>query len=167
MNDIISFRIRLLAAGLYAIFAVPMGAFLLFTVFILISENNPANHNMLGLVAIEFLVGLPMTIVLPVVLFIIWQITRRIHSFIDLSGKDVLNYSLNSLLVILCFSFVTCTTCSVVSVMNPAAGTIFIVGLVIINCTALAYTIGSIVAGIYALRGYRFKNRLIYSFIPD
>ena len=167
MNDLIPFRIRLLSAGIHAIFAVSMGSFLLFVVFGLIKDNNPANHNMLGLIGIEFLFGLPMTIALPAVIFIIWQITRKIHPFVDLSGKDVLNYSLNSLLATLSFSFVTCTTCGVVSVINPAAGSIFVVGLIIINGVALAYTINSVVAGIYALRGYRFKNRLISPVIRD
>jgi uncharacterized Tic20 family protein len=167
MKDLIPFKIRLLAAGIHAIFAVPMGSFLLFVVFVLISENSPNNHNIFGLIAMDFFVGLPMTIALPIVVFIVWKITRKIHIFVDLAGKDVLNYSLNSLLVILCSTFVTCTTCGVVSAINPSAGTIFITGLIIINSVALADTIKSVVAGIYALRGYRFKNRFIHSFIQD
>jgi uncharacterized Tic20 family protein len=167
MNDLIPFKIRLLAAGLHAIFAVPMGSFLLFVIFVLISENSPNNHNIFGLIAMDFFVGLPMTMVLPIVVFVVWKITRKIHTFVDLAGTDVLNYSLNSLIVTLCFSFVTCTTCGVVSMINPDAGSIFIVGLILINAVALAYTIYSVVSGIYALRGNRFRNRLIHSFIQD
>jgi uncharacterized Tic20 family protein len=167
MNDLIPFKIRLLAAGIYAVFAVPMGSFLLFVMFFMISEINPTNHNLFGLIAIDFLFGLPMTIILPVAILIVWNITRKIHPFVDLAGKDVLNYSLNSLVSTLIFSFVTCTTYGVVSMINPAAGSIFIVGLIIINGMALAYTINTVIAGIYALRGYRFKNRLIHSFIRN
>jgi uncharacterized Tic20 family protein len=167
MNDLIPLKIRLLAAGIYAIFAVPMGSFLLFVTFVLISEINPTNHNLFGLIALDFFVGLPMTIVLPVVILIVWNITKKVHPFVDLAGKDVLNCSLNSLTTTILFSFVTCTTCGVVSMINPDAGSIFVVGLILINGMALAYTINSVVAGIYALRGYRFKNRLIHSFIRN
>jgi hypothetical protein len=54
MNDLIPFKIRLLAAGLHAIFAVPMGSFLLFIVFILVSENSTGNYSIFGLIAIDF-----------------------------------------------------------------------------------------------------------------
>jgi uncharacterized Tic20 family protein len=167
MNDLIPFKIRLLAAGIHAIFAVPMGIFLLFIVTVLISENSSGNYSMFGLIAVDFLIGLPMTIILPIVILIVWQITRKIHPFVDLSGKDVLNYSLNSLIVTIFFTFVTSTTCGIVSIVNSSTSIVFIASLIIINAVPIVYTINSVVAGIYALRGYRFKNRLIHSFIQD
>jgi hypothetical protein len=54
-----------------------------------------------------------------------------------------------------------------VSIVNSSTSIVFIASLIIINAVPIVYTINSVVAGIYALRGYRFKNRLIHSFIQD
>jgi uncharacterized Tic20 family protein len=167
MSNQIPLIIRSISAGLHTIFAVPMGSFLLFVAFVLVSELNPENHNILGLVIISLLFGLPMTIILPIVLLITWQITRRIHPFINASGKDVLNYSLNSLVVILFSAFVTYTIYGIIATIDLSTYTLFTVGAIIINSVATSYFINAVIGGIFAFRGHRWHNRLIYPFIRD
>lgn len=167
MSDRVTLRIRSIAAGLHAIFALPMGSFLLFITFVLVSEFNPENHNILGLIIMSFLFGLPMIIILPIILSIAWQITRRIHSFINLSGQDVLNYRLNSLIVIIYSGFAICTTCRIIDTDNSSTYTVFIASLIILNSLAISYFVNSVIGDIFALKGHRWQSRLIYLFIRD
>jgi uncharacterized Tic20 family protein len=98
---------------------------------------------------------------------ILWILVKNLHSFIDVSARDAINCAINTFLgtmVSLLFSiFVFSVTCGAGN-QDP---TLVLYSLILVCGVAIAYFINSLIAVIFALRGYRFQNRLIYPFIRD
>jgi uncharacterized Tic20 family protein len=107
--------------------------------------------------------SLPLIIVLPIITWVLWLAVKSIDSFVDLAGRDAINYTVSSLIVIVCFT----------ATIFAMSGTLYKLkyfyelSLHMLNGVAAAWVINSVVAGIFALRGYRFSNSLIYPFIRD
>ncbi len=97
---------------------------------------------------------------------IIWICTRQLHPFVDRSGKDAINCMLNAFMVTMVFTllciFVFAMTCGT---GNPDPSLV-IISLIPLCLVAIIYLTNSLVAAIFAFRGYTFKSRLIYPFIP-
>jgi uncharacterized Tic20 family protein len=163
-------KFRLLAAGLHGIIFTILGLFLVFSAMVIISTGK-ANNLLEAILIYDFLFGLPSIWVLPTIGWIAWLITKRTDVFVDRAGRDVLNCTLNILILAILFLFVACMTCGVLmstQYLQPPAGDTFItISLISINCLAIAYFLNSAISGIFALRGSRFQSRLIYPFIRD
>jgi uncharacterized Tic20 family protein len=168
VNDRLPPKIRALAAVLHAIIGIPIGVFAVYGLSLLIF--NKTNYSLESLLIIDFLFGLPSIFILPVIAWIQWLITKRIHLFIDCAGRSVLNYTLNMSLLMLCLVFAFITTCGVVMNGNfgrAVADNFVLVSLITLNCIAIAYFLNSVVSGIFAWKGLQFKNRLVYPFLRD
>jgi uncharacterized Tic20 family protein len=169
-NDRIPARFRYLAAIHHLIFAI-----VTFPIVVGIPFLNIFNNPTLIWIAFPlFITSLGM----PVFSWLLWILTRKIHPFIDLAGKDVRNYTINHLLVYLLLIFITITTCGMTnsnyysdlkSSTEPSTTTqnILTAGPIMLYCNEAGYFINSVTSGIFSLRGSRFKNRLLISFIKD
>jgi uncharacterized Tic20 family protein len=98
---------------------------------------------------------------------LLWIMTKEIHPFVDLSGRDAINCAVNTFIgtmisVLFCV-FVFSVTCGVGN-QDP---TLILWSFVLFCGVSIAYFINSMIAGIFAFRGYRFQSRLIYPFIRD
>jgi uncharacterized Tic20 family protein len=97
---------------------------------------------------------------------LLWPNTKTTHPLIDRSGRDALNYALNhslSMLVVVSFFVILSITCPV-NCQDKSFDNLILSILGLVQAT---YLISSIIAGIFALRGYHFNNRLIYPFVLD
>ena len=167
MNPQIPLRFRLVAAGLHAIFPGSIGAFLGWMVAQLIADSSPINPHVELIGLFNLIFGLMLILILPVIVWICWLITRRIHGVINVAGKDAINCTLNNLVVILALAFVFSTTCGVFNISSSPANNIMNSSLVLFDLVAIAYAINSAVASVFTLRGSQFNNRLIYQFIRN
>jgi uncharacterized Tic20 family protein len=168
MNDRLPLKFRLLAAVLYSIAGIPIGIFAIYSLSLLIF--NQTNSGFENVLIIDFLFGLPLIVLLPFIAWIQWLLTKRIHPFVDRAGRIIINYTLNMLLLTICLLFVFISTCGLVANGNfgQSVGDNFIlVSLVTLNCIAIAYALNSVIAGIFALQGLQFKNRVVYPFLRD
>jgi uncharacterized Tic20 family protein len=157
MNDnIISKKIRYIAAALHLIFAVSkLPVILIFT--------QEAYWIQLSFILI---------VVRPIAAWILWLTTSRIDRFIDLSGRDVINYSLNNLTLFLWISFpllmiwIILALTNIPSLISSETSNIVIGGIVgILFCIEIAYLVHAIVASTFAIRGHRFKSHRIHDFV--
>jgi hypothetical protein len=168
MNDRVPLRFRLISAVIHGFFAVPMGW--LFTELAFTRDNNDAKYSIeIIIVYTDFLFVMPMIIILPLIIPIAGLTVAKMHPFVDKACIDVGNYSLNNFIVIF-FIFVFLMAASrsdTSSLFAISGGTFFIGSLIILHTIAMAYFINSVISGIFALAGYRFKNRLICPLIPD
>ena len=167
MNDRLPPKIRTLAAVSHTIIGIPTGIFAVYGLSLLIF--NRTNYSLQGLLIIDFLFGLPTVFLLPVIAWIQWRLTGRIHPFVDRAGRSVLNYTLNMSLLILCLVFAFISTCglAVNGYFGQSLENFVLISLVTLNCIAIAYALNSVVSGIFAFRGLQFKNRLVYPFLRD
>ncbi len=167
MNTQIPLRFRIIAAGLQAILPGLIGSFLGFLALLLISIRSHVNTSLEFVDLYNRILGLMLILILPVIIWICWLIVRRIHPVIDLAGQDAINCALNNLIVILTLASIFGTTCGVFNFNQPLANSILNSSLVIVDLVAIAYSINSVISGIFTLRGKHFNNRLIYSFIRN
>jgi uncharacterized Tic20 family protein len=114
---------------------------------------------------IHLIAAIPVTGVLIVP--ILWVFVNNLDLFVDRSGRDAINCAMNTFMgtmVSLLFSvFVFSVTCGAGN-QDP---TLVVYSLILVCGVAIAYFINSLIAAIFALRGYRFHSRLIYPFIRD
>jgi uncharacterized Tic20 family protein len=157
---------RTIATVLHAIFAIPMGLTVGFYLWILLfggREMSGKDSQVLTIVFYFLFVGLPITLIWPIISWAIWMITRTMHPFVDLAGRDVLNYTLGNLI----------TTLGLTILLVVVSGSLYKVpyfhevSFGILNFVVTAFVINSIVAGIFALRGDRYRSILIHPFIRD
>jgi uncharacterized Tic20 family protein len=99
------------------------------------------------------------------VIWIVWLLTKEVHPFIDLSGRNALNCAINNLLVTtvgiaLCL-LVFSVTCGIGN-QDPS---LLAASLILVCLLVLTYAVYAVVAGIFALRGHNFTSRLIYPFL--
>jgi hypothetical protein len=158
MNDLIPLKFRLLSAGFYLIGSMPILLILSIVLFLTLGGTIVNTINCLLIVVY---------LVLVVASLMMWMRTSEIHPFAEKSRRAAINYVLNNLVAIL-FCVVFCIfvftmTCGIGSQdLMP-----ILLSLLLFACIMLAYFINSVVAAIFALRGYSFRNRLIYPFMRD
>jgi uncharacterized Tic20 family protein len=168
VNDRLPLKFRLLAAALHVIECIPMGILAIYSLSLLILSNTISSFE--NVLVIDFLFGLPLIALLPFIAWIQWLLTKRSHPFVDRAGRSIINYALNMLLLTLFLLFAFITTCGVVTSGNSGgsiADNFLFASLVTLNCLAIAYALNAGIAGIFALNGLQFKNRLIYPFVRD
>jgi uncharacterized Tic20 family protein len=111
-----------------------------------------------------FLIPLSIFISPPLIL-VLWVQTRDIHPFANQAGRDAINCLLSTivgLLTSIVFTiFVFSVTCGI---GNPDPNPFFL-SLIPFALVSITYFCNSIVAAIFAFRGYRLNSRLIYPFI--
>ena len=99
-----------------------------------------------------------------------WLLTRRVHDFVDRSGRAAVNAQLSMLLHAGCAVFVTAIACGMKSNMYTASPLGVGVGMLmffLVPFSTAIYTIVSIVAAILALWGNVFRYPGIIQFIPN
>jgi uncharacterized Tic20 family protein len=156
INNEIPQRLRLIATGIHMAGAIPSIIVSLLPRNILIMSGD-----MLMIYMILASIFQPITVLFA------WRVTKHIHPFIDISGRDALNCALNTLVgtivsMLFCI-FVFSVTCGVGN-QDP---TLFIISLLIPSFVMVTYFMNSVITGIFTLRGYRFKSRLIYPFVKS
>jgi uncharacterized Tic20 family protein len=161
----ISFKYRSIAALLHAIFAMPMGlniGFYLWMGFIADRQIDPVSL-VVRVMLYFFCVSLPLIIVWPTISWITWVTTKKIHPFVDLAGRDLLNYTLaNSIAIIL-----TLITFVVANNSLPSNEYIRKIMLTFLCLVPIAFAINAVIAGIFSFRGQRLSNILIHPFVKD
>jgi uncharacterized Tic20 family protein len=157
MNDnIISKKIRYIAAALHLIFAISkLSVILIFT-----QETH--------WIQLSFI----LIVIRPIVAWILWLITSRIDRFINLAGRDIVNYSLNNLTLFLWIGFpllmiwIILALTKIPLLISSGTSNIVIGGSVgILFCVEIAYLVHAIVASTFAFRGHRFKSDRIHDFV--
>jgi uncharacterized protein len=100
-----------------------------------------------------------------------WLSTRRVHDFVDRSGREAVNAQLSVLLYTGCAVFMTALACGMNMNLNTAAsplGTGAVMVLIfIVPFGMMVYQIVVIVAAVQALQGNVLRYPLIIRFIPD
>jgi uncharacterized Tic20 family protein len=170
LHQPIPLKFRLLAAGLHGIIVTVLGFFLGFSAWVIISTGK-TNSILEAVLIYNFLIGLPSIFVLPTIAWIAWLMTKRVNIFVDLAGRDILNCTLNILILAILFLFLAGMTCSVLVstqfLQQPAEDNFIAINLISMNFMAIAYCLNSVISAVFALRGSRFQSRLIYPFIRD
>jgi uncharacterized Tic20 family protein len=166
LRQSIPLRFRILAAVLHAIFAVPMGlnvGFYSWIVFIEGGSMSSTQSLLMTVVFYFFFISLPMILFLPIISWVIWQITKQIDPFVNLAGRDVLNYALSNLAAILALTIIFFVVSGALYKLKYFEEVSFAILILVIA----VFVMISVIAGIFALRGYRFNNILIYPFLQD
>jgi uncharacterized Tic20 family protein len=95
------------------------------------------------------------------------------HPFVDQSGKDAINYFLNSfigmfvciLFSLLYYKFYTIGIDNHDDVPENYYTWYVLTSLIPFELASISYFASSIIAAAFSLRGYSFRNRLVYPFI--
>jgi uncharacterized protein len=99
-----------------------------------------------------------------------WLFTRKVHDFVDRSGREAVNAQLSVLLYTGFAVFVTALACGMKMNMYTAsplgAGAAMLL-IFIVPLGMMVYQIVSIVAAVQTLRGNILRYPLIIRFIPD
>jgi uncharacterized Tic20 family protein len=163
-NDRIPAKFRYLAAIHHLIFAI-----VIFPIAVGIPLSNTSEIKNLLVVYFGLLIY-----VIPIFYWLLWILTRKIHPFIDLAGRDVRNYTINHSLVCILIIFITFTTCGIAapnsfisSSNSKTAENILNGAMIVLYCNEAGYFINSVTSAIFNIRGYRFKNRLLIPFVKD
>jgi uncharacterized Tic20 family protein len=157
----IPIKFRTIAAALHAIFAIPMSlAVGSYSWILLVGGSQMSSKDSLVLTIVLYFVciNLPMTLILPIISWVTWKIVRTMHPFVDLAGRDMLNYTLGNSIATLSLTILLV----VVSRSLYHVPYFHEVSFGILNFVVTAFVINSIVAGIFALRGDRYQSILIY-----
>jgi uncharacterized Tic20 family protein len=171
MNNQISLRFRLLAAGLQLILPGSIGSFFGFLAVQLIVIRSYVNPSFDLLFLYNLIFGLLLILIAPVIIWICWLILRRIHPIINLAGQDAINCALNNMVVILTLAFIFGTTCGAINMaqsLDPNTSNIILdSSIMLFDLVAIFYAVSSAIASIFTLNGNRFNHRFIYPFIRD
>ena len=160
MNDLITIKFRIIAAVLYAMFAIPIGLTTIVFPWLLIIGGEIKSITETILFYFFFL-SLPSVMIWPIISWVLWLTTKAIHPFVDLAGRDVLNYTLNNLIAVVSFVFVFAATSGILYKVKYFN----IISMTILNTMIAVYVFTAIVAGVFAFKGYHFKNSLIHPFV--
>jgi uncharacterized Tic20 family protein len=157
-------KFRAIAAVIHAIFAIPMGlivTFYLWMLFVGSSEMSSNTTQVLTIVFYFIFVSLPIMAIWPIISWVMWLATRAIHPFVDLAGRDVLNYTLGNLISTLGLTILLV----VVSRSLYMVPYFHEVSFGILNFVVAAFVMNSIFSGLFALRGDRYQSILIHPFV--
>jgi uncharacterized Tic20 family protein len=157
-NDQIPAKIRYIAAALHLIFIV-------------------SKLPILFVSSLKFeliLLNTILTFVNPIIAWVFWLKTSKIHHFIDLAGRDVINYSLNNLMLLLWLvlplfiagvGLLQSAFLPISYYTNNVFFVVCIAILCILSCLEIFYLIHAIVGSMFAIKGHRFQSRLVHYFI--
>jgi uncharacterized Tic20 family protein len=159
----IPFKFRSISALLHAIFAIPMGlniGFYLWMGFIAASRMDPVSF-VVTIIFYFFCISLPLIIVLPTIVWVSWLVTKKINPFVDLHGRDVLNYTLSNSIAI------ALTIVMMIAISKSFTNIEYVNKLILIAAcfVPISFSVNSIVSGIFAFRGYRLNSFLSYPFV--
>ncbi len=158
MNREIPLKFRLMAAGLHVISATSWSSVVFGTIYSMMPFTHGSNFPIPTI-----LIGI--TVASPITTWFGWRITKKIHPFVDRSGRSAVNCVLSTfaamLICLLFCTFIFSITCGIGN-QDPSA-ILFAIGISFL--IAVAYFINSLVTAIFALSGYDFKSFLIYPFI--
>jgi uncharacterized Tic20 family protein len=157
MNNEIPHNLRLIATGSHIVGATPL------ILFLVLTRTEPTQGFAILLFGSIFASAIQLIIVLSY-----WKMTRNSHPFIDLSGRNAVNCAVNNLFGTIAYFLFFWVICSVpfrVENQYSIFLTLLLVTPFILRSLQLAYFMNFVIAGIFALRGYSFKSRLIYPFL--
>jgi uncharacterized Tic20 family protein len=155
MTDRIPAKFRYLAAIHHLIFATVTGSLVIVP---LAFRDNPQINNLQSIISI-LMYSIISPVGMPLFSGLLWRLTHKIHPFVDLAGMDTTNYAVNHLIVLVIIILITFTLCAVSS-GAPFSYT----GAILVYCIEATYFINSVVCGVFALRGHRFKNDFLCPF---
>jgi uncharacterized Tic20 family protein len=165
MTDRIPPKFRYLAAIHHLIFAI-----VTFPIVIIpLVKDNPQINNLESVISI-LIYAISLPLIIPLFSVLLWRLTRKIHPFVDLAGMDTTSYTMNHLVVLLIILFINFTLCSVSAVSTKGSfsgATYSSIGAIIVYCVETTYFVNSVVCAIFALRGYRFKNKFLRPFTRE
>jgi uncharacterized Tic20 family protein len=149
---------------LHAVFAIPIGLMTIVLPGMLMIDGALNLKNLTETVLLYFcFLSLPFILFSPIISWVLWLATKPMNPFVDLVGRDAINYTLSGSIAILCFT----VTIFAISGTLYKIDYFHEISLTILNAVAAAYVVNSFVAGIFALRGYRFRSSLIHPFVRD
>jgi uncharacterized Tic20 family protein len=164
----IPLKFRTIAAFLHALFAIPMGMTVTFYLWMLLVGDSQMS-DVDGPVAIGpyffIFLTLPMTLIWPIINWIAWASLRNIHPFVDLAGRNALNYALANLILTLGLTVMVFIAIGFLDLYKVPYFNDVSFG--ILNFVGAAFVIHSLVASIFAFRNKRYQSRLIYPFVRD
>jgi uncharacterized Tic20 family protein len=188
MKDRTPLKFRILATSLHAIGAMPIMSIIAIGTSIMMFERNlasmiPSHVKDFIPTSLHYLLIEPVTsetvsnienvsikiiLISTIVTILMWRMTRQIHPFIDIAGKDAINYMLNAFSMIILCILLSMLALFLITGGNGTENMVPIeLGFVTSYFIAISHFINSIVISIFVMNGYRFKNRLIYSFIQE
>ncbi len=163
MNYPLPLELRIRAAMLHAIGSIPMASVLAYVIL----ESIPGGREAItGSINRHFFPSVGVVIIIPTVaVLILWQAIRKNHLFIDNSGRDAINSTLSSVIM----SFMCLLVSMLLDWMRIGANDLSSIGFLIASIIFVSgvYFLNFVIAGIFTLRGYRFKSILIFPFIKD
>jgi uncharacterized Tic20 family protein len=163
MTERIPVKFRYLAAIHHLTFAIVT---LPIVIIPLAFRDNPQINNLQSTIYI-LMYSIISPVGMPLFSGLLWRLTRRIHPFVDLAGMDTTNYTVNHLIVLVIILLITFTLCAV-SASNTKgsfSGAPFsYTGAILVYCIEATYFLNSVVCGVFALRGHRFKNDFLCPF---
>jgi uncharacterized Tic20 family protein len=162
----IPLKFRTIAAFLHALFAIPMGLTVTFYLWMLLVGDSQMS-DLDGPLTIGFyfiFFTLPMTLIWPIINWIAWASLRNIHPFVELAGRDVLNYALGNLILTLGLTVMVVIASGFLDKVPYFSRD---VSFGILNFVGAAFVINSLVASIFAFRNKRYQSLLIYPFVRD
>jgi uncharacterized Tic20 family protein len=161
MRNEIPLKLRLLAVALHLI-GGSIATCMIAGVALLGFSSLPIIGGLLS--SSTFLIPLSIFISPPLIL-VLWVQTRDVHPFLDQTGRDAINCLLSTvvgmLLSIVFTIFIFSVTCGIGN-QDP---TPFFLSFIPFALVVITYFFNSIVAAIFAIRGYRLNSRLVYPFV--
>jgi uncharacterized Tic20 family protein len=164
MSNEISLKFRCLAAlfhilgGSISASVVAYITVALSYTYIPISTRNIAINTAVAMI--------PATILLsPIVILILWEITKQRHSFVNQCGRDAINCWLSTLLSMMICTIFTIFIFSVTCGVGSQDVVPFFLSIIPFCLVTITYFLNSVIAVILATQGYRFNSRLIYPFV--
>jgi uncharacterized Tic20 family protein len=109
---------------------------------------------------------IPATILLsPIMILVLWEITKQRHSFVNQCGIDAINCWLSTLLGMMTCTIFTIFIFSVTCGVGSQDVVPFFLSIIPFCLVTVTYFLTSVIAVILATQGYRFNSRLIYPFV--
>jgi uncharacterized Tic20 family protein len=101
----------------------------------------------------------------PIISLLLWVLTKKIHSFVDRSGANAIDYMLNTVVSILLCYVVMMLGFEIVGGSGSENMTPIVIGFIVSTGLACFYSGSSAIAIILAIRGNHYENLIIYSFV--
>jgi hypothetical protein len=162
MTDRIPAKFRYLAAIHHLIFAILTGLIIINIIVPLPFRDN-RGLNAIGLVFYYMILMFAHSGIL-IFSSIFSDLTSRMHPFVHLVSRDVTNYAFNNILLLILVITILTSLCAVYSGVADITANVM---AAIISCIEIGYFINSVACGIFAIRGYHFKNKFIGPFTRE
>jgi uncharacterized Tic20 family protein len=147
-------RYRAMACHLLGLAWVPI-TFILYLSLYLIPISSSGKGDVVLALFIVFTIFPLISIVLTTVLvWVFWRLSRNIHAFVDLSGREITNFMLSNSLYMLIIVTLTAMTCGIISLeesirnfVGSFAPYLLVLGAIILILHFLCIIIGTIQTG--------------------